>query len=159
LKTISRAKRIALAQAPLDSREFRRLMDGRLSETRWQKQVERALDAFGWWWMHVPPNVIVCEFTGRRHYRGIRKGVPDIWAIRPPYMLWLELKTETGARRPEQDQVMDKIRACDLLAIAARPRDREQVLALLSHPESSYAALKVEQQRARAPRTRARVRV
>ena len=152
-------KRRPLAQAPLDGRDFRRLMDGRLSEAAWQKQVEHALDAFGWWWMHVPPNVIVCEFTGRRHYRGIRKGVPDIWAIRPPYMLWLELKTESGARRPEQDQVMDKIRACDLLAMPARPRDREQVLALLGRPESFYAALKDEQQRARAPRTRAGVKV
>jgi hypothetical protein len=151
--------RRSLSQPPLDGREFRKLVDGQLLERDWQKQVEEALDAFGWWWMHVPPNVIVCEFTGRRHYRGIRKGVPDIWAIRPPYMLWLELKTETGPRRPEQDQVMDKIRACDLLAIAARPRDREEVLALLSRPESFYAVLKVEQQRARAPRTRARVKV
>jgi hypothetical protein len=154
-----RVKRTPLAQPPLNGRDFRRLMDRHLSETDWQKQVEQALDWFGWWWMHVPANVIVCEFTGRRHYRGIRKGVPDIWAIRPPYMLWLELKTETGPHRPEQDQVMDKIRACDLLAIAARPRDREQVLALLGHPESFYAALKVEQQRARAPHTRARVKV
>src|SRR5262249_43748205 len=60
-----------LSQPPLTSREFRRLVDGQLSEKEWQKQLEEALDLYGWWWMHIPANVIVCRFCHRKNYRGI----------------------------------------------------------------------------------------
>lgn len=145
-------RRYYVNQPPLDGREFRRLMDGQLKEAPWQKQVEEALTLHGWWWNHNPPNVVVCSRCRTRIYRGIKKGVPDIWAIRPPYMLWLELKTERGQLRPEQQQLMTMIRACGLIALYARPRDRDRVLDLIAHPE-----LKADQWRARAPQPRASV--
>lgn len=115
---------------------MRRLVDGRLSEKQWQKQVEDALDAFGWWHNHNPPNVVVCPH-GVRIYRGIKRGVPDIWAIKPPYMLWIELKTERGQLDADQRLVMGLIRACGLRALHARPRDRAWLLELIAHPENS----------------------
>ena len=123
------------AQLTLTGPQFRRLVDGKLSEKKWQLQVERALDAYGWWWNHNPPNVIVCSRCRHRNYRGIEKGVPDIWAIKVPYVIYLELKTERGAIKPEQKQVLAMLRACGLTAFHARPRDRERVLELIEHPE------------------------
>ena len=124
-----------LNQPPLGGPAFRRLMDGQLKEHEWQGQVEQALDVYGWWWMHIPANVVVCPRCCTRIYRGIRKGVPDIWAIRPPYMLWIECKTQHGHLRPEQRQLMDMIRACGLIAIRARPSDRDRVLELIANPD------------------------
>jgi hypothetical protein len=110
-------------------------MDGKLSEREWQKQVETHLTIFGWWWMHIPPNVVVCPRCHTKIYRGIRKGFVDIWAIKPPYMLWLELKTERGQLEPEQRELIDLLRACGQTVLHARPRDRAAVLELITHPE------------------------
>jgi hypothetical protein len=111
---------------------FRKFMDRRLKEKPWQKQVEEALTVCGWWWMHVPPNVIVCPGCHRRIYRGIRKGFPDILAIKPPDILWIELKTETGQVEPEQTSVGEMLRACGQTWVVARPRDRETLLARIA---------------------------
>ena len=135
----------SLGQRALSGREFRKLVDGKLSEEQWQRQVEGALDAFGWWYFHIPPTVLVCPH-GTRIYRGIRKGIPDICAIRPPYMIWLELKTERGHVSAEQKRVMDMLRACGLIALHARPRDREQVLQLITHP-GDHVKVKVEERK------------
>ena len=81
-----------MTQPPLSGRQFRRLVDGALTEAQWQKQVEGWLDLYGYWWMHIPSNVVVCVRCGHKNYRGIKKGFPDILAIKPPVMLWLELK-------------------------------------------------------------------
>ena len=79
----------------------------------------------GWWWMHVPPNVVVCPRCHTKVYRGIRKGFPDLFAIKPPHKLWLELKTERGQLEPEQREVLDMLAACGETVLFARPRDRE----------------------------------
>ena len=120
-----------LSQPPLTGREFRRLTDGALTEAQWQKQIERALTAFGWWWMHIPSNVVVCSRCGTKVYRGIAKGFPDILAIKPPRILWLELKKETGHLDAEQVRVGHMLQACGQTWIHARPRDREQLIELI----------------------------
>jgi hypothetical protein len=125
-----------LTQPPLDGRDFRRLMDGRLSEAAWQKQVESHLTLYGWWFLHIPSNVVVCPRCHTKIYRGIRKGFPDILAIRPPHILWLELKAEQGHVDPEQRRVKDMLEACGQTVLHARPRDRERVLHLITHPEA-----------------------
>lgn len=129
-----------LEQTPLDGPAFRRLMDGKLTERQWQKQIEAALDTFGWWWMHIPPNVIVCPHCRRRIFRGIRKGFPDIFAMKPPYLLWIELKTERGQLDREQKRVRDLLRACGQIWIHARPRDRHVLLDWIANPETAVLA-------------------
>jgi hypothetical protein len=124
-----------LAQPPLDGPAIRRLMDGKLSESDWQKQVEAALTRNGWWFLHIPPNVVVCNRCHAKIYRGIQKGFPDIFAIKPPRMLWLELKRERGQLEPEQQQLGEMLQACGQTWLHARPRDRAELLDLIAHPE------------------------
>lgn len=126
-----------LGQSPLAGRDFRRLIDAQLGERQWQQQVERALRRLGWWFYHPPVNVIVCSRCGHRNYRGVEKGLPDLIAMRKPYKLWLELKTEVGQLKPEQRQVLELVRECpqDLVLREMRPRHREQLFDLLAHPE------------------------
>jgi hypothetical protein len=147
-------KRTSLAQPPFDGRDFRRLMDSQLSEAEWQKQVEQALDVFGWWWMHVPPNVLVCSRCRTRLYRGIRKGFPDLLAIKPPHILWIECKTEHGHVEPEQVRVKAMLEASGQVVVHARPRDRAELFDLIVHPE-----LKADEWRARASHPRVGVKV
>lgn len=125
------------AQIPFSSSAFRRLTDGALKEREWQKQVERWLDVYGYWWMHIPSNVIVCTRCGHKNYRGIKRGFPDILAIKPPHILWIELKRERGQLEPEQTQVGQMLLACGQRWIHARPRDRESLLNLIAHPEAA----------------------
>lgn len=125
----------SIAQPPLTGREFRRLVDGQLSEKQWQKQVEEALDVYGWWWFHVPSNVLVCMRCHAKNYRGIKRGFPDILAIKPPHILWIELKRERGWLDPDQKRVHEMLRACGQTVLHVRPRDREQLLELIAHPD------------------------
>jgi VRR-NUC domain len=115
---------------------FRKLVDRGVKEKSLQKDVEEALDVHGWWWMHVPSNVIVCPKCRWKIFRGIAKGFPDILAIRPPHILWIELKTETGQLRPDQRRVGKMLQDCGQTWIHARPRDREQLLAMIASPWS-----------------------
>jgi hypothetical protein len=128
-------KRTLLAQPPLDGRDFRRLLDGQLKEAPWQKQVEAALDVYGWWWMHIPPNVVLCPLCRTRIYRGIRKGFPDILAIKPPHILWIECKTEHGHVDPEQQRVKAMLEASGQVVVHVRPRDRAWLFALIAEPK------------------------
>ena len=107
-------------------------MDGELSEGAWQRQVEHALTVFGWWWMHIPPNVVVCPSCHRKVYRGIRRGFPDLLAIKPPHILWLELKDEQGRLKPEQTRVGQMLLACGQTWLHVKPRDRQRVLELIA---------------------------
>lgn len=131
-----RRTKLDLAQLPLNSRDFRKLIDRDLSEAKYQKQVEEAMRALGWWFNHNPSNVIVCQYCHRKNYRGIAKGIPDLWAIREPTMLFLELKDERNTLEPEQRTLLDRIKQCTrIISTWARPRDRERVMEILEHPE------------------------
>lgn len=121
-----------VSQPPL----FRRLLEKGLREQPWQKQVEAELEFFGWWYMVVPPNVVVCPKCRWKIFRGVAKGWPDIVAIRPPEILFIELKAERGQLRPEQTMVGAMLRACGLRWIHARPRDREELRKLIARPEA-----------------------
>jgi len=118
-------------------RTLRSMLDRQLSEKQWQTHVERRLKAFKWWFSHNPPNVIVCARCGHRNYRGIARGIPDLWIMRPPFMGWVELKRERGWVDPDQRSVQALINACtvQLPVVNARPRDREWLLEMLAHPE------------------------
>jgi len=124
---------MGMRQPPL----LARLMNRNLSEAAWQKEVEETLTFFGYWWYHPSPNVIVCPKCRWKIFRGVRKGMPDILAIKPPHILWLELKDERGQLKPEQTEVGQMLLACGQTWRHARPRDREQLLCLITHPEAA----------------------
>lgn len=131
------ANRRTLAQPVLTGAEIRRLTDGKLKEREWQQQVEEALTRHGWWFIHIPANVVICPSCHRKIYRGIAKGFPDILAIKPPRLLWLELKRERGQLEPEQKRVGAMLQACGQTWLHARPRDREELLHLIAGTERS----------------------
>lgn len=120
------------------ARTLRDELDERLKEKQWQRKVEGALKAFKWWFSHNPPNVIVCTRCGHKNYRGIARGIPDLWIMRPPYMGWIELKTERGWVDGDQHSVQALIDACTvkLPVMNARPHDRDWLYDLIAHPEA-----------------------
>ncbi len=51
-----------------------------------------------------------------------RKGFPDLVLVRPPVVLFLELKTEEGDPTDEQQEWIDKLKRCNIIeADVARP--------------------------------------
>lgn len=73
-----------------DVMEPYRVLCQTISEAAWQKTVTEYLTLRGWLWYHT--------------HRSDRSepGFPDIVAIRPPRLVWCELKKETGQPSPEQ---------------------------------------------------------
>lgn len=41
------------------------------------------------------------------------RGAPDVWACRPPRMLYAELKRELDQPTPDQDKWLNALRACN----------------------------------------------
>ena len=68
-----------------------------------------------------------------RAERAKRAGFPDLVLIRPPRVLFLELKRQTGRLSPIQREVIDQLDACPGVEVqVARPSDWEQVCSWLA---------------------------
>ena len=63
--------------------------------------------------------------------RWSERGWPDVVVCRPPRVLFLELKSETGRVSAEQTQWIDALRACGLDARVVRPSDLDEIAAML----------------------------
>jgi hypothetical protein len=64
-----------------------------------QVNVVELAEIYGWWHWH--------DQDSRRN----RAGLPDLILIRPPRLLFVELKTEKDKLRPGQAEVIDKLLA------------------------------------------------
>jgi hypothetical protein len=64
-----------------------------VSEAEWMVAVADRLDFYGWTWHDTWPTH---RTPGRWTPEHAAKGVPDLICLRPPRVLWLEIKTETG---------------------------------------------------------------
>ena len=91
-----------------------------ISEAVWQRTVTDLLTLYGWKWHHVHDS------------RRSNPGWPDIFCVRPPQVLAVELKTETGRVTPDQRRWLDLLAACGIPAYVWRPSDLEAVEAILS---------------------------
>jgi len=80
-----------------------------LSEKQWQSKVVAYAKAHGWHVMH--------QHDSRRS----EPGWPDLTLIRPPVLVFAELKAEDGKLRKEQPHVMGLLRACGLPVFLWRP--------------------------------------
>lgn len=65
-----------------------------IAEKDWQNRVVQEARLKGWWVFH--------DHDSRRNAAGF----PDLVLLKPPRLLFVELKTETGALKPAQRQVL-----------------------------------------------------
>lgn len=93
-----------------------------VDEEGWQAQVIQQAEWMGWWVHH--------------HYDSRRStpGWPDLVLLRPPQILFVELKTESGRLTRAQWEVIDMLRACGLAAQVWRPSDWPEVERTLARP-------------------------
>lgn len=97
-----------------------------VKEKEFQTQVVSLANLFGWWVHH--------EFDSRRS----TEGWPDLVLIRPPRLIFAELKTDVGKTTAEQDAVIDMLRECGETVHVWRPRDWEIIQRVLQ-PSSNNA--------------------
>ena len=104
-----------------------------LTEAEWLRSVGDALDLTGWAWIHhCPARRAQGKWTTATQGNSA-KGFPDVVAVRPPRVLWLELKTERGRVSVEQNSWLDQLRASGQEAHVLRmPRDWDTFTALIA---------------------------
>lgn len=105
-----------------------------ISETAWQHAVEGIAAAGRWRYYHAPDNrPITAAGSGRRYVQAVRRGFPDLVAVRRGRMVVVELKTETGTVTDDQHAWLTDLAAAGVEVGVWRPRDRDLVEAVLLH--------------------------
>jgi len=93
---------------------------GLVTEASWQATVTGAAEVFDWFVYHNPDS------------RRSNPGFPDLVLIRPPRVMFLELKRQTGRLSPTQREVIAALEQCPGVEVhVARPSDWEQVCSWL----------------------------
>lgn len=64
--------------------------------------------------------------------RRSQAGFPDLVLCKPPRVIYAELKSERGRVRPEQQQWLERLRACGADARLWRPSDWKEIQEVLS---------------------------
>lgn len=90
-----------------------------MTEKEWQSTVVDLARVYGWAVFH--------QFDSRRS----APGWPDLVLLRPPEIVFAELKTDAGKVRPEQTVTLSSLESCGLECYIWRPRDWDQVSARL----------------------------
>ncbi len=80
-----------------------------ISETAFSTQVEDLLKLYQWRWTHFRP---AWSSKGYRTPIKGHKGFPDYVCVRPPRLIFAEIKSEIGKLSPEQDGWLDDLREC-----------------------------------------------
>lgn len=80
-----------------------------ISETAFASQVEDLLKMFGWHWCHFRPAL---TGAGWRTAMTGKKGIPDYIAVRPPRLIFAELKDDVKGLTPEQADWINLLSEC-----------------------------------------------
>jgi hypothetical protein len=101
-----------------------------LSERDWQEQVTELAHLYGWDWNHTRTS----RGKGGKWVTATScVGFPDITAWHPAgRVMFVELKTETGKVRPEQERVLASLTAAGAEVHVWRPSDLPAVQAALN---------------------------
>ena len=87
-----------------------------ISEAVWQGMVIEAATQAGWLHYHTHDS------------RKSQRGFPDLVLVRPPDILFIELKTETGVMQPDQKVWQQWLSQCPQIEYAIwRPSDFTQI--------------------------------
>ncbi len=102
---------------------------GRQTEKNFQAQVLELACLSGWLCFH--------PFDSRRS----APGFPDLCLVRPPLVLFVELKSEGGKLRPEQREWLELLSRCEgVEARLWRPGDWPEVEETLARPRKRGVA-------------------
>lgn len=89
-------------------------------ERDFQAEVQSLAKVHGWMDWHV------------LHSKGMRAGFPDLVLIRPPRILWIELKAEKGKLTDPQEEFFNLLRECEAEAYIWWPKDWDEIIEVLS---------------------------
>ena len=96
-----------------------------MTEAELQQLLTDAAEMHGW---------LVFHDGDSRRSTGV--GFPDLVLVKPPRVLFLELKSEIGRVRPEQHVWMDALMRSDTIGSAiVRPEHADQIIKYLQDPE------------------------
>lgn len=96
-------------------------LSGVVTEAQWQNTVVEAAQLLGWWVFH--------DHDSRKN----QAGFPDLVLIRPPRVMFLELKRETGKLTTAQGEVLDLLEDCPGVEVeVARPSNWSALVEWLS---------------------------
>lgn len=94
-------------------------------ETTFQRRLTDLAESEGWLVSHTG--------KGRKYLTHAAKGFPDLVLVKPPTLLFLELKDRTGKPGPEQTKWVSRIQRCtQVQAFFADQDDAEHVVSLLT---------------------------
>lgn len=79
------------------------------SERGFQAQVEYLAQLHGWRVFHAPDNRPIQTRGGRVRKQRVYPGFPDLVLLRPPAIIFAELKTDTGRLQPAQREWLDEL--------------------------------------------------
>lgn len=88
-----------------------------MTEKEWQAQVVQLARLNGW-------RLIYHTFDSRHS----KAGFPDLVLLRPPELLIVELKTDIGKVKADQQEWLDALAACGVETAVWRPCDFDLVL-------------------------------
>lgn len=107
---------------------------GCLSEAAWHDLVVSSAMGHGWEVAHC--RKVLCKMGERTWWETtMPEGWPDLFLVRGPVSLFVELKTDTGRIRPAQKKWRQLLEAAGHDFRVWRPRDRAAVRSFLSRPE------------------------
>jgi len=106
------------------------------SEREFQREVIKIAKSLGWYAYHALPgqgrNKHLTLFIGKR-------GFPDLVLCRPPRLLFVELKSETGKLSNDQQEWLEALCACGVEVHVWRPSDLERVTTILSGETDAHS--------------------
>ena len=63
--------------------------------------------------------------------KGMRAGFPDLVLLRPPELIWVELKAPNGKVTTAQKEMHDMLRACGQTIYVWKPEDWDEIVEVL----------------------------
>lgn len=92
-----------------------------VTEAQFQEAVIQRAEVYGWWWWH--------DTDSRRNHRGL----PDLILVRPPRILFVELKRQSPKSKVTRDQaaVLAMLERCEVETYVWRPSDELSLDAIL----------------------------
>lgn len=107
------------------SDDARALMNSQISEAAWQAQILELAALNGWTAFHIPDALFkALHAQGRaKGYQMPQAGFPDTVLVRPPRLVFAELKSESGSLTNAQKIWLELLRACHVEVYCWKPRD------------------------------------